>query len=70
MKLTLTPAILAVVCVIAGCTSTVETTATVHPVPAPMLSPLMGPFGDVLTLPVVKSGPVGKGVVWTRRTAA
>ncbi len=29
------------------------------------MSPLTGPFGAVLTLPVVKSGPVGKGVAWS-----
>lgn len=72
LKLTLMPVLLAVVCVIAGCASTAETAETAHPAPAPAhptpaptLSPLTGPFGAVLTLPVVKSSPVGKGVAWS-----
>jgi hypothetical protein len=73
MKLTLTPALMIVVCVIAGCTSTAKTAAIAPPTsasaptptPAPTQSPLTVPFGAVLTLPVVKSSPVGKGVAWS-----
>jgi hypothetical protein len=66
VKLTLTPVIVAAVYAVAGCTSTAETAATAHPAaapthptPAPTLSPLTRAFGAVLTLPVVKSSPVG-----------
>jgi hypothetical protein len=79
MKLMLTPVIVAAVCVVAGCTSTAETAATAHLTPGPALltpgpahltpapkaSPPTGAFGAVLTLPVVKSGPVGKGLAWS-----
>jgi hypothetical protein len=72
MKVTLTPVIVAAVCIVAGCTSTGKTAATahpaaapVHPKPAPMLSPLTRAFGAVLTLPVMKSSPVGKGIAWS-----
>jgi hypothetical protein len=71
MKLTLVPVLLAVVCVVAGCASTADPAVTAHSTPAPTLSPastlppLKGPFGTVLTLPVVKTRPVGKGVAWS-----
>jgi hypothetical protein len=72
VKLTLMPVFLAVVCVIAGCASTAETALPAHLTPGPPLltpaptaSPLTGQFGAVLTLPVVKSSPVGKGVAWS-----
>lgn len=72
MKLTSMPVLFAVVCVIAGCASTAETAETAHPAaapthptPAPTLSPLTRAFGTVLTLPVVNSSPVGKGLAWS-----
>jgi hypothetical protein len=74
MKLTLMPLLLAV-CVVAGCTSAAGTahltpgSAPLVPVlehlgPAPTAPPT-GTFGTVLTLPVVKTSPVGKGDGWS-----
>jgi hypothetical protein len=79
VKSTLTPVIVAAVCVVAGCTSTAETAlparltpgpplvtaGPAHLAPAPAASPPTGAFGAALTLPVVKSGPVGKGLAWS-----
>lgn len=65
MRLRLIPAALAVVCVLAGCASTAESAAASHATPAPTQSPLTGPFGAALILPVVQSSPVGKGVAWS-----
>jgi hypothetical protein len=79
VKSTLTPVIVAAVCVVAGCTSTAETAlpahltpgpplvtpGPAHLTPAPTASPPTGAFGAALTLPVVKSGPVGKGLAWS-----
>jgi len=79
MRLTLMPVLLAVVCVIAGCASTAETAlpanlttgpplvtpAPAHLQPAPTEPPLLRSFGAAVTLPVVKSRPVGKGQAWS-----
>lgn len=79
VKLTLVPVLLAVGCVVAGCASAAGTAlpahltpgppivrpAPAHLMPAPTMSPLSGAFGTVLTLPVVKSVPVGKGAAWS-----
>ena len=78
MKLTLMPVLLAAVCVVAGCASAAGTAETAHPAPGPArlvpvltrlgpapAAPPTGTFGTVLTLPVVKSSPVGKGDGWS-----
>jgi hypothetical protein len=78
VKLTLTPVLLAVVCVVAGCASAAGTGETAPQTPGPSLlvpalahlmaaptAPPAGTFRTVLTLPVVKSSPVGKGDAWS-----
>lgn len=74
MKLRLVPVVLVAACAVAGCDSTTQTTEAAAPptpppasptlMPASMASPPTGTFGTVLTLPVTKSSPLGKGVVW------
>jgi hypothetical protein len=79
VKWTLTPVLLAAVGVIAGCTPAAETAlpahltpgpplvmpAPAHLMPAPTAPPRTGAFGTVLSLPVVKSSPAGKGHAWS-----
>jgi hypothetical protein len=79
VKLTLSPVIVAAVCIVSACTSTAETAlpadltpgpplVTAGPArltPAPLASPSTRAFGAALTLPVVNSRPVGKGLAWS-----
>ncbi|MCU1526734.1 MAG: hypothetical protein JWP75_497 [Frondihabitans sp.] len=63
--LLIVPAVLAVALATAGCTSVAKTADTSHATPAPTSASPTGPFGQALTLPIVKAAPSGKGVAWS-----